>query len=76
MVDDDGDVLIDSAKTFVCSGGPQKLSRTVLFQGPLNCADSEVPGGQTPTTSGVITATGSATGSPDYVEELTINCNR
>ncbi len=76
MVDDDGDVLIDSAKTIVCTGaGPaqQKVTRTVLFQSPTNCENSAVPRGAH--SSGVITATGSAAGSPDYVESHTILCH-
>ena len=74
MVDDDGDVLIDSAKTVLCVAGmQQKISRSVLFRGPLHCANSDVPSGVSST--GVITATGSATGSPDYVESHTVRCN-
>jgi hypothetical protein len=75
MVDDDGDVLIDSAKIVVCNGGGNKLNREVFFQSPLNCKDSAVPSGPGLSTS-VITATGSARGTPDYVEEHTINCHR
>ena len=72
MVDDDGDVLIDSAKIAVCENGGQKqMVRSVLVQ-PKNCKDSAVPAG---TSSSFITATGSAFGAPDYVELLTINCN-
>ena len=73
MADDDGNVLIDSAKILVCGGGAQQLIRTVLVQGPLNCKDSAVPAG---TSSGFITATGSTSsiGVADYVELLTINC--
>jgi hypothetical protein len=73
MVDDDGDVLIDSAKTVVCSGGSQKSTREVYFQSPLNCEGSAVP--DPPFSSGVITATGSAPGTADHVEDLTIKCN-
>jgi hypothetical protein len=74
MVDDDGDVLIDSAKTAVCEkGGQKQMVRTVPIQGPLNCKDSAVPVG---TSSGVITATGSSSsfGVSDYVELLTVSC--
>jgi len=71
MVDDDGDILIDSAKTVVCDGGPSRMVRTVFIQGPLNCKDSAVPDG---ISRGFITATGSAFGSPDYVELLEMNC--
>jgi hypothetical protein len=73
MVDDDGDVLIDSAKIVVCNGGANKLNREVFFQSPLNCKDSAVPTGPGLSTS-VITTTGSAPGTGDYVETHTINC--
>jgi len=76
MVDDDGHVLIDSAKIAVCEGGggQKQMVRTVRVEGPLNCKDSAVPDG---TSSGFITATGSSSsfGVSDYVELLTINCN-
>ncbi len=74
MVDDDGDVLIDSTKIVVCNGGGNKQNREVFFQGPLNCKDSAVPSGPGVSTS-VITATGSAPGTEDYVETHTINCH-
>jgi hypothetical protein len=76
MVDDDGDVLVDSAKDVVCSGRTQHVVRSVFFQGPLNCKDSEVPGRGPPTSTGIITATGSASGTADYVNEMEINCTR
>ncbi len=76
MVDDDADetqgILIDSAKTLVCDGPTKLVTRTVLVQGPLNCKDSAVPDG---TSSGVITATGSAPGTADFVKDMKINCN-
>jgi hypothetical protein len=75
MVDDDGDVLIDSAKTATCNGGAQKVDRKVLIESPLNCAGSVVPSGRGGFTAGVIRATGSAPGTADYVEDLTINCH-
>lgn len=71
MVDDDGDVIVDSAKAVVCNGGAQQSVRTVTVMGPINCKDSAVPDGES---SSFITATGSAPGSADYVENLTINC--
>jgi hypothetical protein len=71
MVDDDGDVLISSAKPIVCNGGAQQLVRTVPVQGPLNCKDSAVPDG---TSSSVITATATAPGTGDFVKDLVINC--
>jgi len=72
MVDDDGNVLINQQKAVVCSGGAEQSIRTVLVQGPLNCKDSAVPDG---TSSGVITATGSAPGTADFVKDMKINCN-
>ena len=72
MVDDDGNVLFDGEKAVVCSGGAEQSIRNVLVQGPLNCKDSAVPVG---TSRGVITATGSASGTADFVKDLTINCN-
>ena len=81
MVDDDGDVLVDSAKTIVCEGGlndegmPKtiNLKRDVFFQGPLNCENGTVP---TPDFSlGTITSTGSASGASDYVESTSIKCS-
>ncbi len=76
MVDDDGDVLIDSAKIVVCNGGGQnKLDWEVFFQSPLNCKDSAVPTGPGPS-KGVVTATGSAAGTPDYVQSHTIICQK
>ena len=72
MVDDDGDVLIDSSKIIVCNRGPQGITRDVVVQGPINCKDSAVPDGFS---SSVITATGTGSPStPQYVEDLTINC--
>jgi hypothetical protein len=75
MVDDDGDVLIDSAKIAECNGGSKKVTREVLIQGPLNCEGSAVPSGSpSGSSTGVIKATGSAPGTADYVEDLTIRC--
>ena len=78
MVDDDFDelqgIMVDSAKTVQCKGGEQRThKRTVRWQGPVNCKDSDVPttrGGSI----GDITATVSIAGQPDYVETLTIKC--
>jgi hypothetical protein len=77
MVDDDGDVLIDSAKIAVCKARdrvPTTVSRDVLIQGPLNCANSEVPADRSST--GDITSTVSIAGQPDYVETLRIKCSQ
>jgi hypothetical protein len=71
MVDDSGNVLIDSAKTFVCNGGSQQRTRTVPIEGPLNCKDSAVPDGFS---SSVITATATAPGTGAFVKDLVINC--
>ena len=71
MVDDDGFVLIDSAKTVTCSEKTQHIVRNVLVQGPLNCKDSAVPDGNS---VGVITATGSASGTADFVKDIAIHC--
>jgi hypothetical protein len=72
MVDDDGDVLVDSSKTVVCEGGgaTTNLKRNVFFQGPLNCENGAVPGGSS---TGTITTTGS-TGTSVYVESTSIKC--
>ena len=77
MVDDDGDVLNDSAKIVVCKardGEPTTVKRDVLVQGPLNCAKSEVPADKFST--GEITSTVSIPGQPDYVETLRIKCRQ
>jgi hypothetical protein len=73
MVDDTGNILIDSSKTIVCEGGgaTTNLKRTVFFRGPLNCENGAVPGGSS---TGTITTTGSAPGTADYVESTNIKC--
>ena len=76
MVDDDGDVLIDSAKIVVCKARdrvPTTVSRDVFVQGPLNCPNSEVP--PSPHATGDITATVSIAGQPDYVETIRLKCS-
>jgi hypothetical protein len=76
MVDDDGDVLVDSAKIAVCKARdrlPTTQSRDVFVQGPLNCPDSEVPA--PPHATGDITATVSIAGQPDYVEAIRLKCS-
>jgi hypothetical protein len=75
MVDDTGDVLIDSAKVAVCNGDPKKMERNVPFQSPLNCAGSATPSGPSGFTTGIITATASAPGTGDYTEDHKINCH-
>ena len=75
MVDDDGDVLINSAKIAVCKGGSSKVTRNVLHKSPDNCKDSAVPASAGPNPS-TITATATVLGTGAYVEELTINCHK
>ena len=47
------------------------MVRSVFVQGALNCKDSVVPDG---ISTSVITATGSALGTGDFVKDITINC--
>ena len=76
MVDDNGDVLIDSAKTIVCEQGvTTNLKRNVSFQGPLNCENGAVPPPKPDFSLGTITSTGSAPGTADYVESTSIKCS-
>ncbi len=78
MVDDDGDVLIDSGKTIVCTANNVgvhafSLEREVFFRGPLNCENSAVPTGGF--SNGDITATVSVAGQPDdFVEVFNLKC--
>ena len=76
MADDNGELLINSAKNFVCENeGPNDLStqeRKVFWQGPKNCENSAIPTGKF--SNGDITATVSIAGQPDYVEVLNIKC--
>jgi hypothetical protein len=87
MVDDGGHILIDNGKTVQCKGGldndgsPEQINirRSVPFQGPLNCENSEVPPdtGPSSNTVGIITST--AMGSPGttpYVTDTKIKCFR
>jgi cysteine-rich repeat protein len=75
MVDDDGDVLVDSAKIVVCEQGvTMNLKRSVFFQGPLNCENGAVPPPKPDFSLGTITSTGSARGTADYVESTRIKC--
>jgi hypothetical protein len=72
MVDDDGDVLINSSKTIMCGGTTVNLKRNVFFQGPLNCESSAVPSGSS---TGTITSTGTGSaGTTPYVETNSIKC--
>jgi hypothetical protein len=75
MEDDRGNILVDSAKTVVCEEGvTTSLKRNVFFQGPLNCENGAVPPPKPDFSLGVITATGSAPGTADYVESIGIKC--
>jgi hypothetical protein len=77
MVDDDGDVLIDSPKIVVCKAKdnrePTTITRDVFVQGPLNCPGSAVP--DPPNATGDITATISIPDQPDYAETVRIKCS-
>ena len=75
MVDDDGDILIDSAKTVVCAGGGKttNLKLDVFFEGPLHCENGAVPPPKPDFSLGTITSTGSA-GTSVYVESTKIKC--
>ncbi len=74
MEDDRGNILIDSAKTVVCKQGATTLKRNVFFQGPLNCENGAVPPSAPGFSVGLITSTGSAPGTADYVESTSIKC--
>jgi hypothetical protein len=77
MVDDDGDVLVDSSKTIVCEGGgvTTNLKRTVFFQGPDNCENGAVPPPKPDFSLGTITSTGTGSaGTSVYVENTKIKC--
>ena len=76
MVDDNGDVLIDSSKTIVCEGGgvTTHVKRSVFFQGPKNCENGAVPPPNPDFSLGTITSTGSAPGTADYLESTRIKC--
>ncbi len=76
MVDDDGDVLVDSSERVVCEGGgvTTTVKRNVFFQGPLNCENGAVPSPKPGFSIGRITTTGSAPGTADYVESINIKC--
>ena len=75
MEDDSGNILIDSAKTVVCEQGVTiNLKRNAFFRGPLNCENGAVPPPKPDFSLGTITATGSAPGTADYVEDIRIKC--
>jgi hypothetical protein len=76
MVDDDGDVLIDSSKTVVCEQGvTMNLKRNVFFRGPLNCENGAVPPPKPDFSLGTITSTGTGSaGTAVYVEDTKIKC--
>jgi hypothetical protein len=75
MEDDRGNILINSAKTVVCGPGvTTNLKRNVFFPGPLNCENGAVPPPKPDFSLGTITATGSAPGTADYVEDIRLKC--
>jgi hypothetical protein len=76
MVDDDGNVLVDSAESIVCEGGgiTTTVKWDVFFQGPLNCENGAVPAPKPGFSLGTITTTGSAPLTPYYVESTSIKC--
>jgi hypothetical protein len=74
IVDDDGDVVTDHGKTVECNSQVAwKARQILLFEGPKNCKDSAVP---SPSSTGVMTATISVPGQPDFVEDVMIGCNQ
>lgn len=78
MVDDDGDILINRTKGgIVCSAQnnqPSFVKIGVAFKGPLNCKNSAVPTGNSPSTGSVAI---NASGSPDtdeFVGTMNVKC--
>ena len=75
MVDDDGDLLIDGGKTFVCRARDQAVTfkRDVFFQSTLNCEGSALPTGNRPT-SGVVAITVSVPSGPPFETTMIVKC--
>ena len=76
MVDDDGDMLMNSGKTIQCKGPSRtrkNLKRSIWFQSPVNCAGSDEPEGRF--SRGDITATmmGSP-GTEEVVGTISLRC--
>ena len=76
MVDDDGDVIIDDGKTFVCRARDQEvgMKRTVFFKSPLHCEGSAAPSGNQPT-NGAVATTISVPGGPDFETTVNLRCH-
>ena len=75
MVDDDGDVLVDSAEAVVCEQGVTTTVKwNVFFRGPDNCENGAVPSPKPGFSLGTITSTGSAPDTANYVESTSIKC--
>lgn len=78
MVDDDGDILVNTSKTIVCDGDTStNVKFGVEFEGPLNCKDSAVPtgAGSSPRSTDVIRSTGSGHPStPILFKDILIKC--
>jgi hypothetical protein len=76
MVDDDGDVLVNSSERIVCEGASvtTTVKWDVFFQGPMNCKNGAVPSPKPGFSLGTITSTGSASGTAAYVEDISIKC--
>ncbi len=75
MVDDDGDIIINDGKTFVCRARDQEvgMKRTVFFKSPLHCEGSAAPLGNQPT-NGAVATTVSVSGRPVFETILNLRC--
>jgi len=79
MVDDTGDVLVDRAKTVVCSGRPTEVTTVkfpVKFVGPNNCEGGLVPDGNKLTTGAIATTATGSPGTADFVKTTSIKCKQ
>ena len=76
LVQSVGDIIVDSGKTVVCKHTDETFSvkRTVLIKSPENCAGGVPPPPKSGFSLGTITAAGSAPGTADYVESISIKC--
>jgi hypothetical protein len=79
MVDDDGDILVDTSKTTVCGADTTtNVKIGVRFEGPLNCENSAVPSGgpgRQSFSTGTITSTAiGSRGTSVGVENTRIKC--
>jgi len=74
-----GDVLVDRAKTVVCSGRPTEVTTVkfpVKFVGPNNCEGGLVPAGNKLTTGAIATTGTGSPGTADYVKTTSIKCKQ